>query len=111
MRLRVLSRVLPLLLLALASVAYASGFTPDPASVQREGPAYRYPQSGWIVLHIEGAPYDRGVQHGKLMWREIEAYIKAYAATQSPKAPTESWKLMRTMVDALFVRQFDPELL
>ena len=35
-------------------------FQPDPKSVQRYGPAYRYPQAGWIVLHIEGAPYERG---------------------------------------------------
>ena len=36
-------------------------FTPDPSSVERYGPAYRYPQAGWIVLHIEGEPYERGV--------------------------------------------------
>jgi hypothetical protein len=30
-------------------------FVPDPASVERFGPAYRYPQHGWIVVHIEGA--------------------------------------------------------
>src|SRR5262245_8717182 len=35
-------------------------FVPDPASVTRHGPAWRYPQSGWNVVHIEGAPYDRG---------------------------------------------------
>ena len=30
---------------------------PDSATVERYGPAYRYPQAGWIVLHIEGDPY------------------------------------------------------
>src|SRR5260221_13721341 len=105
--------VCPVLFVSLfftAAFSRASSFEPDPASVQREGPAYRYPQSGWIVLHIEGEPYERGVQHGKLMWREIEGYVKAYAATQSNKSPAEAWKVMRTMVDALFVRRFDPEL-
>src|SRR5207248_1164696 len=28
-------------------------FQPDPRSVRRSGPGYRYPQAGWIVLHIE----------------------------------------------------------
>ena len=111
MRPHVVSRVLPLLLLALASGTQAAGFTPDPLSVQREGPAYRYPQAGWIVLHIEGDPYERGRQHGKLLWHEIQDYIKCYAAMQASKSPAEAWQLTRTLANALFVRRFDPELL
>ncbi len=42
----------------------AQPFRPDPASVERFGAGYRYPQAGWVVLHIEGEPYERGVQHG-----------------------------------------------
>src|ERR1700733_10072412 len=94
-----------------APFACASDFIPDPASVQREGPAYRYPQAGWIVLHIEGDPYDRGRQHGKLLWHEIQDYIKCYAAMQASKSPAEAWQLTRTLANALFVRRFDPELL
>ena len=60
-------------LLAVVPAALPADFVPDPASVQRHGPGYRYPQAGWIVLHIEGEPYDRGVQHGHLwMWAEHE---------------------------------------
>jgi hypothetical protein len=33
--------------------------------------AVRRDQSGWIFLHIEGAPYDRGLQHGHLLAKEI----------------------------------------
>jgi len=95
----------------LAALAHGAGFTPDPASVQRDGPAYRYPQAGWTVLHVEGGPHDRGMQQGKLMWREIQEYIKCFANQQSGKSPAEGWKLMRTLTDALFVRRFDPELL
>ena len=36
----------------------------DPNTVQRHGKGYRYNQAGWIVVHIEGEPYERGVQHG-----------------------------------------------
>ncbi|MGH7175890.1 MAG: hypothetical protein ACREJC_00790, partial [Tepidisphaeraceae bacterium] len=79
--------------------------------MQREGPAYRYPQAGWIVLHIEGEPYERGYQHGKLMANEIADYVKCYATMQSPTSPSEGWKITRTMVDSLFARKFDPEYL
>src|ERR1700716_1453952 len=77
-------------------------FQPDPKSVQRYGPAYRYPQAGWIVLHIAGEPYDRGYQHGKLLAPEITAHIRCFAATQSPKSPSEGWKLTRTLTNSLF---------
>jgi hypothetical protein len=32
---------------------------------------YRYEENGWIYLHIEGKPYERGFQHGKLLALEI----------------------------------------
>jgi hypothetical protein len=86
-------------------------FTPDPAAVQHFGPGYRYPQQGWIVLHVEGAPYDRGVQHGRLLAPEIEKYMRCYAASQSSGAPTEGWKLVRTIVNTAFLRGFDKEYL
>src|SRR5262249_37621320 len=59
-------------------------FQPDPQSVQRYGPAYRYPQAGWIVLHIEGEPYERGYQHGQLLAPEIAAFLRCFATMQSP---------------------------
>jgi len=89
----------------------AAQFKPDPASVVRYGPAYRYPQSGWTVLHIEGAPYDRGVQHGRLMAAEIVDFIKARATARNHKSPVEAWREARTLVNALFLRRYDPEYL
>src|SRR5437773_577408 len=106
-------RFLPglLLLLFLVPVLPAADFQPDPHSVQFYGPAYRYPQAGWIVLHIEGEPYDRGVQHGRLMAPEIAAFVRCFAAVQGPKAPAEAWKLTRTLVNALLLRRFEREFL
>ena len=34
--------------------------------VRWEGPAFRYEDRGWIFVHVEGAPYARGRQFGKL---------------------------------------------
>ncbi len=33
--------------------------------------AARVDRSGWIALHVEGAPEERGFQHGFLLSREI----------------------------------------
>jgi len=63
----------------------AQAFVPDTASIQRFGPGHRHPQAGWIVLHIEGSPSERGVQHGRLMAADIVAYLKCLAATAAPK--------------------------
>jgi hypothetical protein len=84
-------------------------FTPDPATVERQGPGWRYPQAGWIVVHVEGSPYDRGYQHGHLLAREIVDYIKAIAAQRSAKAPKEAWHDLRILCDALFLRRYDAE--
>jgi hypothetical protein len=104
-----------LALLWLAGPALAAGpstdFRPDPRSVRRNGPAYRYPQAGWIVLHIEGEPYDRGYQHGQLLAAEIAAFVRCYAAVQNSKAPTEGWKTTRTLVNAILLRRFEKEYL
>jgi hypothetical protein len=89
----------------------SGSFMPDPASVQRYGPAYRFPQSGWIVLHIEGEPYERGYQHGRLLAPEILGYLKCFAATQGSKNPTEAWKQTRTLANAVLVRKFHKEFL
>src|SRR5262249_19724862 len=93
------------------AVSGAADFRPDPRSVQRYGPAYRYPQAGWVVLHIEGEPYERGVQHGRLLAPEIAAHPRCYPAVQSPTAPAEGWKQTRTIANVLFLRRYDREFL
>src|SRR3954469_23056686 len=98
-----------LLLLCLAPALHAD--RPDPRTVQRHGAGYRYAQAGWIVLHVEGEPYERGVQHGRLLAPEIAAHVRCFAATRSPKAPAEAWKLTRTAVNALFLRGYHREYL
>src|SRR6516162_1985445 len=108
--------------LSLAAASLASGlavakdvippdFKPDPNTVQRYGPAYRYPQAGWIVLHIEGEPYERGVQHGRLLAPEIAAHIRCMGAVFSHKSPEDGWKQARTLVNALFLRGYAKEYL
>jgi hypothetical protein len=77
-------------------------------AVQTFGPAYRYPQAGWVYLHIEGQPYERGYQHGHLMAREIPEYLERCAAVLGSK---DHWEDYRTTANALFLRGFDREIL
>jgi hypothetical protein len=77
-------------------------------AVQTFGPAYRYPQAGWIYLHIEGQPDERGYQHGHLMAREIPEYLERCAAVLGSK---DHWDDYRTTANALFLRGFDREIL
>jgi len=41
------------------------------AGAQQYEKGYRYNAGGWIYLHIEGKPYERGYQHGYLLSDEI----------------------------------------
>ncbi|RPI88876.1 MAG: hypothetical protein EHM42_03995 [Planctomycetaceae bacterium] len=114
-----LLRVLLVLSLFLAADAHGQApnvdghddYLPDAVAVRRCGPAWRYPQDGWIVLHIEGTPYDRGWQHGQLMAREIVDFIKVMAEVRSHKDPQTAWLDYRRLVDALFLRRYAQEYL
>ena len=82
---------------------------PAREAVKTFGPAYRYPAAGWIYLHIEGKPYERGYQHGYLMAREIPEYLERCAANLGTNAA--GWGGLRTQASALFLRGFDREIL
>jgi len=84
---------------------------PSPAAVVQYGPAYRYPSGGWIYLHIEGQPYERGYQHGRLMSNEIVQYMARCAAELDHNGKRQSWELARTTASALFLQGFDQEIL
>lgn len=90
---------------------WTDNFHIDPLSVQKLNSAYRYPQAGWVVIHIEGKPYDRGIQHGKLLAPEIANYIQALAAVYQPKSPTRGWKIIRKLTNVIFLNGFSQEQL
>jgi hypothetical protein len=93
------------------SPANSNDAWPTASAVTTYGPAYRYPVSGWIYLHVEGKPYERGYQHGRLMAREIPQYMERCAAELDPKGRNKSWDLARTTASALFMHGFDQEIL
>jgi phospholipase B-like protein len=81
-----------------------------PAAVSRYGPGYRFDQAGWIWLHVEGEPYERGYQHGWLLSKEIAEFVGRSAATSSAESPKEAWKWLRLFADAVFARRYTEEL-
>lgn len=93
------------------STALAADFQPDPATVQRFDAGFRYPQAGWTVVHIEGTPYERGLQHGHLLAPEIAGYIRALASDSKPETAGDSWRQKRSLVNVIFTRLFPLEQL
>lgn len=43
--------------------------------IQKYQKGFRYDKNGWIYVHIEGDPYERGFQHGYLI---ADEYVKAF---------------------------------
>jgi len=80
-------------------------------TVRWAGKGFRYEMGGWTFLHIEGAPYARGRQHGELMADEIVRFITKLAIQKDAADPARGWADKRQFADALFLRKFDVEFL
>lgn len=72
---------------------------------------YRYDDKGWIFVHIEGEPYERGYQYGYLLADEIVQYMTKLGARQSEADFVKGWNDIRFMSDAMMLRKYDPEYL
>jgi len=44
----------------------------EKSKITKYDKGYRFTKNGWIYLHIEGAPYERGKQHGYLLAKELK---------------------------------------
>ena len=67
--------------------------------------AVRRDHAGWIFVHLEGEPYDRGEQHGQLLATEIRNAIR----TARHLARWDTGEDFDTFVKAA-VSQFAPKL-
>lgn len=75
------------------------------------GPAFRYTDKGWIFIHIEGKPYQRGYQYGYLLSEEITAYMRKLAYLEDRNVPNAGWEKQRQLTNALMLRKYDDEYL
>ncbi|MES2206091.1 MAG: hypothetical protein V4525_04750 [Pseudomonadota bacterium] len=87
------------------------GASHDPNTVQKWHKGWKYPQAGWLVVHIEGEPYERGLQHGHLLASEITTYMQTLANYWGPGAASQAWEYARKLSNLLFLRGFTPEQL
>ena len=86
--------VLPasLILLVISLSAYAQ----RPSAVPHMQGAFRKPaQNGWIFVHLEGAPFDLGFQHGYLLSPEIEDAEKVVVLERT-HGGKKDWNFYRT---------------
>ncbi len=80
-----------------------------PETVRWFGPAYRFDDRGWIFVHIEGEPYQRGYQYGVLVGEEIAAYARKLAVRQDVHDPAAGWEDLRFETQAITLRRFEDE--
>lgn len=80
-------------------------------TVKWYGPAFRYEDKGWIFVHIEGKPYQRGYQYGYLLAEEIKTFIEKLSISYSNSDPRGGWNRTRFEVDAMMLRKYDEEYL
>ncbi|MBI5534300.1 MAG: hypothetical protein HY898_16365 [Deltaproteobacteria bacterium] len=80
-------------------------------TVRWAGDGYRYDDQGWIFVHVEGKPYERGYQLGYLVSPEIAQYISKVAQQDNAKEPVYAWNNLRLLADAEMLRKYDEEYL
>ena len=101
-------------LAAIALLGFCSSFGRSaPAELTAEqrswvNQAKRFERAGWIYLHVEGEPRERGFQHGYLLSREIaDSLHTAQVNWQHQSAMDWSWLVSRAA--AMFAPKIDPE--
>lgn len=80
-------------------------------SVRWAGKGFRYDDGGWIYVHIEGEPYERGHQLGELTGQEIVRYMEKLGIQKDKTDAAKGWGHARLLADALFMRKYDAEYL
>ncbi len=87
-----MKRCTQLLIYGVALALFNGGCATETAIPIREGSlttqenqwlakAYRHDENGWIYLHIEGTPFERGFQRGYLTANEIDEFLRTLAYT------------------------------
>jgi len=106
-----------ILLLCVFNIAFSAT---TQKNLKKYEKGYRYEKEGWIYVHIEGAPYERGFQYGFLVADEYKKAMKVYqdmtyqttgmdysffvnqaALMQKNKIPKELLDEMQGMADGL----------
>lgn len=71
---------------------------------------YRWEENGWIYVHIEGEPYDRGFQHGYLVAKELAEIKKSLQYLTYWNTGLE-WSYFVDQAKRMFPSKMDNEIL
>ena len=82
-----------------------------PETVTWVDEGYRYDDRGWIFVHIEGEPYQRGYQYGHLVAKEMVEYMHKLAIETNEPNPEKGWEQLRFTADAFMLRKYEQEFL
>lgn len=82
----------------------------EKANFSEYNKGYRYDENGWIYIHIEGKPYERGFQHGRLAAREL-ADIKRSLEYLTYWNTGMKWQYFVDASERLFVPWIDQEIM
>ncbi len=95
-----------LLLAASARAATTDALTAEQKAWLAKG--RRLERAGWIYLHTEGEPRERGFQHGYLLAKEIGEGVRI-TRSEWEYETTMSWSWVVTRAAAMFVPKIDAE--
>ena len=83
---------------------------PSPEQQQWLSRARRTERDGWIHLRIDGAPRERGFQHGYLLAKEIDSSLRTTRKRWEYRSGME-WPWLVAKAEAMFGPKIDAELL
>jgi hypothetical protein len=105
------NELLPETVAALGLVWTALSLTVSPLEQAQQAwlqKAERHEKDGWVYVHLEGAPRERGFQHGYLLAREIEQGLKATRASWTYQSALE-WSWLVEQAAGFWSGRIDPE--
>ncbi len=97
-------------LCCLASGLNQSSFAESPTPEQQAwlAKAHRADKAGWIYLHTEGEPFERGFQRGYLLAREIAEALHTTRVSWMHQSAMD-WKWLVERAAPMFLPKIDPE--
>ncbi|MFA6119145.1 MAG: C45 family peptidase [Parachlamydiales bacterium] len=74
-----MKRIISISLFIYFGFLFVSCSSKETIKIQKYHKGFRYDKDGWIYVHIEGEPYERGFQHGYLIADVYEKAFKCYS--------------------------------
>ena len=91
-----------------SATAARAGLDHDARGDMRLHGAYKFNESGWTYVHLQGTPEQIGFQHGYLLAREIEDNVHVYQV-EAPHHTKRDWSFFRDAAKSVLWPHVDAE--